>query len=81
LTDRITAEILSLGSTLPGIPGCAELTAAKLISESGDIIRFRNEAAYACYVGIAPVPVVGVDPEPAFLWGSAIRFNAHLGLG
>lgn len=56
LTERISAQVHSLGSTLPDIPGCAELTAAKLISESGDVTRFRSEAAYARYVGIAPVP-------------------------
>jgi transposase len=57
LTARITAKVQALGSTLPGLPGCAELTAAKLIAETGDVTRFRSEAAFARYVGIAPVPM------------------------
>jgi transposase len=34
-----------------------ELTAAKLISETANVDRFRSEAAFARYVGIAPVPM------------------------
>lgn len=57
LTKRIAARVHSLESTLPSLPGCAELTAAKLISETANVDRFRSEAAFARYVGIAPVPM------------------------
>lgn len=56
ITGRIVAHIGELDSALLSIPGCAELTAAKLIAEAANVDRFRNEAAFARYVGIAPSP-------------------------
>ncbi len=41
---------------VPTLPGCAELTAAKLISEAANVDRFPNESAFARYGGLAPVP-------------------------
>jgi hypothetical protein len=47
---------------LLAIPGCGELTAAKIIAETANIARFKSEAAFARYIGVAPLPVlVGVD--------------------
>lgn len=57
LTKRIVLHVRALGSTLPQLPGCAELTAAKLIAETANVDRFRSEAAFARYAGIAPIPV------------------------
>ena len=56
LTARIVRRVNDLGSTLPTLPGCAELTAAKLISEAANVDRFPNESAFARYGGLAPVP-------------------------
>ena len=56
LTARIVRRVKDLGSTLPTLPGCAELTAAKLISEAANVDRFPNESAFARYAGIAPIP-------------------------
>jgi transposase len=56
LTKRLMVRVNDLGSTLPSIPGCAELTAAKLIAETAKVDRFKTEGAFARYVGIAPVP-------------------------
>jgi transposase len=56
LTRAIAHRVHDLGCTLLDIPGCAELVAAKLIGESANIDRFRNEAAFARYAGVAPVP-------------------------
>jgi transposase len=39
------------------VPGCAELTAAKLLGESAGITRFTNEARFARHGGLAPIPV------------------------
>lgn len=39
------------------LPGCAELSAAKLLGESAGITRFKSEAAFARHAGIAPIPV------------------------
>ncbi len=56
LSSRIVSSVRSLGSSLPQLPGCGELTAAKLIGEAANMDRFRSEAAFARYVGVAPVP-------------------------
>jgi transposase len=56
LTEDIVGRVRELDSTLLQLQGCAELTAAKLISETANMDRFRNEAAFARYVGVAPVP-------------------------
>lgn len=45
-----TPELLAL-------PGCGELTAAKLLGESAGITRFRDEATFARHAGVAPIPV------------------------
>jgi transposase len=39
------------------MPGCAELTAAKIVGEVAGVARFKSEAAFARHAGVAPVPV------------------------
>jgi len=39
------------------LPGCGELTAAKLLGEIGDITRFASDAKLAMHAGVAPIPV------------------------
>ncbi|MFB1299580.1 IS110 family transposase [Mycobacterium sp. pW049] len=56
LTKSIGDHVREHGSTLTHIPGCAEITAARFISAVANISRFRNEAAFARYVGVAPQP-------------------------
>lgn len=56
LTNRIGHHVHALGSTLTDLRGCAELTAARLICGAANMTRFRDEAAFARYVGVAPVP-------------------------
>jgi transposase len=56
LTKNITHRVRDLGSTLPRIKGCGEITAAKLICGAANVTRFRDESAFARYVGVAPVP-------------------------
>lgn len=43
--------------TLLELPGCGDLSAAKLLGESAGITRFRSEAQFARHGGIAPIPV------------------------
>ena len=50
LTRREVPALLAL-------PGCGELSAAKLLGESAGITRFHSEAAFARHAGIAPIPV------------------------
>jgi transposase len=56
LTGRIVRRVNDLESTLPTLLGCAELTAAKLISEAANVDRFPNESAFARCGGLAPIP-------------------------
>ncbi|MEX7471350.1 IS110 family transposase [Mycobacterium adipatum] len=56
LTKEIIARVHHGRSSLPSLPGCAELTAAKLIAETANMDRFHSEAAFARYAGLAPVP-------------------------
>lgn len=39
------------------LPGCGELSAAKLLGESAGVTRFKSEAAFARHAGMAPIPV------------------------
>lgn len=57
LQKRIGALARALAPTLLSIPGCAELTAAKLVGEAGDVARFRDEGCFASFAGTAPIPV------------------------
>jgi transposase len=57
LQRRIEALAAALAPSLLAMPGCAGLTAAKLVAETADVRRFRSEAAFARYNGTAPIPV------------------------
>jgi len=46
-----------LAPELLAIRGCAELTAAKLLGETGGARRFRSEAAFAMHAGVSPLEV------------------------
>ena len=54
---RISALAREQVPTLLALPGCGELSAAKLLGESAGISRFHSEAAFARHAGIAPIPV------------------------
>jgi transposase len=56
LEKRITARIREASPSVLTIFGCAELTAAKVIGETAGVSRFRSEAAFASYAGVAPTP-------------------------
>ena len=56
LGGRIGERVRSVAPSLLAVPGCGDLTAAKLVGETADITRFKSEAAYARYAGVAPVP-------------------------
>lgn len=56
LSKRIGARVGAIAPTLLALPGCAELTAAKIVAEAARIERFKSDAAFARYVGLAPIP-------------------------
>ncbi|MFD2078146.1 IS110 family RNA-guided transposase [Actinopolymorpha cephalotaxi] len=56
--DRELEPLVSrLAPNLLELPGCAILTAAKIIGETADVTRFRSRHAFARHNGTAPVPV------------------------
>lgn len=57
LQRRIEALMQELAPTLLSLPGCAGLSAAKLVAETARVSRFRSSAAFAMHNGTAPIPV------------------------
>ena len=57
LKTEITQRVAQIAPSLLGLPGCAGLTAAKLVGEAADISRFKSRDAYAMFAGTAPIPV------------------------
>jgi transposase len=56
LAERIGVRVRDVAPALLALSGCGALTAAKLVGETADVTRFRNEAAFARYTGAAPIP-------------------------
>lgn len=56
LQKRITKQVKSQPPQLLALPGCGPLSAAKISAETGEVTRFRNEAAFARHAGVAPTP-------------------------
>ena len=57
LAKRITERVRVVSPALLALPGCAELTAAKLVGETAGVSRFKSESAFARHAGVAPIPV------------------------
>src|SRR5436309_15540461 len=57
LQRRIEVLAGELAPSLVSLPGCAGLTAAKLMAETADVRRFHSSAAFAMHNGTAPIPV------------------------
>lgn len=45
-----------MAPSLLAVYGCGALTAARIIGETADVNRFKSEAAFARYGGLAPIP-------------------------
>ena len=56
LEREIAALVQTSAPALVHIPGCAWLTAAKIVAETAQISRFPTEGHFARYAGTAPVP-------------------------
>lgn len=57
LAKRIGERVRVVAPALLAMPGCGELTAAKILGETAGVTRFKSEAAFARHAGVAPVPV------------------------
>lgn len=56
LEREINALVTDYAPTLLQLPGVGPIIAAKLIGETANIHRFKNDAAYARLAGVAPIP-------------------------
>lgn len=56
LEREIASLIKAHAPALLEIPGCASLTAAKIVAETAQVERFPTEGHFARYAGVAPVP-------------------------
>jgi transposase len=56
LTTRIGERIRAVAPALLTMPGCGELTAAKILGEAANVTRFKSADAFAQYAGVAPIP-------------------------
>lgn len=54
---EISALVRDLAPELLSLPGCAELTAAKIVGEVAGVSRFGSEAKLALHAGVAPLEV------------------------
>jgi transposase len=57
LDRQLRQRVAQQAPSLPSLPGCGPLTAAKLIAETAGVARFRSEACFAMHAGVAPIPV------------------------
>jgi transposase len=57
LAKRIGDRVRQVAPALLALPGCGELTAAKLVGEAAGVNRFKSEAAFARHAGVDPIPV------------------------
>jgi transposase len=55
---EIEQQIAALvaGHPLLALPGIGPVTAARLVAEAGDVVRFRSPDAFAMLAGVAPIP-------------------------
>lgn len=56
VTTEISQAVSGLHDDLVAIPGVADLSAAEILAEVGDVGRFRTKAQFAMSNGTAPVP-------------------------
>ena len=65
LTKRISERVRLVAPTLVAMPGCGELTAAKIVGEVAVVTRFRSADALAAYAGVTPIPHWSGGPRTA----------------
>lgn len=56
LERDLATKVRTAVPTLLELHGCGDLTAGRIVAEVADITRFKSEAAFARYAGLAPVP-------------------------
>lgn len=63
LERRIAADVRARAPHLLSVPGCGNLSAARIVAETAGVHRFRSEAAFARFAGVAPTPSMSGTTE------------------
>ncbi|MFB7294231.1 IS110 family transposase, partial [Actinacidiphila glaucinigra] len=61
VTEQITTAVAESSTTLTELHGIGDLLAAKILTRTAGVGRFRSEAAFASYCGVAPLEVSSGD--------------------
>jgi transposase len=61
VTATLSAAVAASGTTLTDLHGIGDVVAAKILARCGAVNRFRSEAAFASYCGVAPIEVSSGD--------------------
>lgn len=56
LKRELKAIVSASAPSLLALPGCSTLTAARIMGEAADVSRFKSEASFARWAGVAPIP-------------------------
>jgi transposase len=56
IDQRLTFLVRAAAPSLLKLHGCGIMTAARILGEAADVSRFRSEAAFARWAGVAPIP-------------------------
>ena len=80
LQRRITERVRHRATHLLEIPGCGDLSAAKIFAETAGVQRFPTEAAFARFAGVAPEPAWSGSTQGRmrYIKGGNRRINAAL---
>jgi transposase len=62
-TAMLSAAVAASGTTLTDLHGIGDVVAAKILAGAGAVSRFRSEAAFALYYGVAPIEVSSGDVQ------------------
>jgi transposase len=62
-TKTLSAAVAASGTTLTGLHGIGDVVAAKILAGTGAVNRFRSEAAFASYCGVAPIEMSSGDVQ------------------
>ena len=54
-TATLSAAVAASGTTLTDLHGIGEVVAAKILAGADAVSKFRSEAAFASYCGVAPI--------------------------
>jgi transposase len=62
-TATLSAAVTASGTTLIELHGIGDVMAGKILARTGSVSRFRSEAAFASFCGVAPIEISSGDVQ------------------